>query len=714
MIPYNKLKDVRPQPVYKRAVDGLCRAYSDVIYTFDIETTSAYLIDGTWQPFDRTQPPEFYKDKEKAAWMYIGMLGIEDHVYYFRKWDQFNRMLQKISNPHITKIIFVHNLSWEMQFLRNIIQKYDYTVSHMIAREIRKPICFHIDELNIDFRCSYCLTNLKLETAAKKYNKVYFKKAGDLDYNVIRTCETVLDEEEEGYCEGDLTSLYEIIYHFREEYKHVERIPLTQTGEVRRAFKLYTSPFYKEDVKKLIPASGDFFLLLMGAFSGGLTHSNYIRTGKVYKNVISKDLSSSYPAALMRKYPMTRFRKIREEDLIFYNKGSFALLYCVRFENIKCQYLNAYIPAFKCRKLEGAVCDNGRVISASICEIIITDIDMDIIQSSYEIGDIIYLSIYASKYKYLPKQFISFMLELYKGKTELKKVKGQEAYYAKMKERLNALYGCCTTNVIRQDIDFTDNQWTPHKELTVAYVEEKLEKQRESRSNLFAYQWGVWCTAYARKSLYLTLTGRDQEFNQIDASMDFDVLYYDTDSIKFINPDKHAAVFDKYNDYIYNELMETVKHYKMDPQLLSPVDKNGEKHYLGVFETDGEYLEFKTEGSKRYSYRDKEDGKLHSTIAGVNSKTGVNALNDDINNFHKGLVFDYDTSGKLMSVYLDDQKPIMVTDVQGHQTKIDEVFGICLMPTTYTLKVDSFYDMLLQWARKASNMSEEIQRRIGE
>lgn len=709
MLHYKKLMDIKKQPTYKRGYG----CYSDVIYTLDIETTSAYIDEeGNVEIFDYNNPPEYYRDRTKVAVMYIGMFGIEDRVYYFRTWGEFNEILKKISHPKITKFIYVHNLAFEFQFLRSLLDTEGYTVDKMLARETRKPITFLIKELNIVFRCSLCLTNLSLEASAKKYNKVYFKLKGDLEYNVLRGYSTELTETELGYCENDITTLFEIIYRFRKEYGHVERIPLTQTGEVRRAFKEYTDHYYKDDVKKLIPRSANIFLLLMDALSGGLTHSNYIRTGKLYNNVLSRDLSSSYPTAMMWRYPMTQFNSIREEDLIYYNTGAFALLMCVRFKNIKCKFINAYIPSFKCRTLQGAVLDNGRVISADVLEITITDIDYDIILNSYEIGEIDYVSLYASKYDYLPKPLVTFVLGLYKDKTTLKGVKGQEQYYMKKKQLCNCIYGCAVTNIIRQDITYKNGDWQPHSELTLDYVESKLEQQRESKSNLFAYQWGVWVTAYARKSLYLTLTGRTQDYELFDKTMDFDVLYYDTDSIKYINDDKHRKIFELYNEWVVSQLTDTCRHYDIDTSLLAPLDIKGKAHPLGVFELDGDYTEFLTQGSKRYAYRERETGELHSTIAGVSSRTGVLALKDDINNFVKGLEFGYDTAGKLISNYNDNQPEFTIKDSQGHEDTYTDKYGVCLQPTTYTLKIDNFYEMLLQWANEVTQMNSEIKKRL--
>ena len=45
-------------------------------------------------------------------------------------------------------------------------------------------------------------------------------------------------------------------------------------------------------------------------------------------------------------------------------------------------------------------------------------------------------------------------------------------------------------------------------------------------------------------------------------------------------------------------------------------DMNGERHYIGLFEDDGHYRQFITQGAKRYAYI-KDNGKMGVTVAGV-------------------------------------------------------------------------------------------------
>ncbi len=59
------------------------KKHSNTIYTFDIETTSLFNIDGEFQPFDYTKPYSFWTDNfiDKRSCVYACMFGVNDTVY---------------------------------------------------------------------------------------------------------------------------------------------------------------------------------------------------------------------------------------------------------------------------------------------------------------------------------------------------------------------------------------------------------------------------------------------------------------------------------------------------------------------------------------------------------------------------------------------------------------------------------------------------------
>ena len=65
------LKKSRPDLEQGKGVDQR-------IFTFDIEQSNGYIIDGAARQFDYTKLPAFYNDKEKAVVCYLWQLGIDD------------------------------------------------------------------------------------------------------------------------------------------------------------------------------------------------------------------------------------------------------------------------------------------------------------------------------------------------------------------------------------------------------------------------------------------------------------------------------------------------------------------------------------------------------------------------------------------------------------------------------------------------------------
>ena len=70
-----KLKEIDPL-----VIDG----YSQRVFSFDLEDTNGYIIDGLAQSFDYTKDPEFYSDIETTSLVYMWQFGIDDVYDYYR------------------------------------------------------------------------------------------------------------------------------------------------------------------------------------------------------------------------------------------------------------------------------------------------------------------------------------------------------------------------------------------------------------------------------------------------------------------------------------------------------------------------------------------------------------------------------------------------------------------------------------------------------
>lgn len=241
--------------------------FDNTIYTFDIETTSYLVLDNI-----QLKTIEYLKltDEEKKrtslnGTMYIWMFGINQIVYYGRTWEELKLFLDRLEKHtnNIKKYVFVHNLSFEFHFMRNCIQ-----YKNVFSRKTRKVIKCELLDYNIEFRCTYYMTNVKLERIPKIYNLSVNKLVGNLDYSKIRHSKTYLTQEELNYCENDCLVLYQYIKLQLEKFKKIKRLPLTSTGFVRRELKakIYKNYKYKNKVRKSINTDGHIFNLLEEAF----------------------------------------------------------------------------------------------------------------------------------------------------------------------------------------------------------------------------------------------------------------------------------------------------------------------------------------------------------------------------------------------------------------------------------------------------------------
>lgn len=658
------------------------KVYDDNIYTFDIETISLFEIDGEFKPFDYNINAAYYAEHDKVSCCYIWMFGVNDKVYYGRNLIEFGSILQQLGGTGKRIYIYVHNLSYEMQWLFNIFVAYNWHISNICARQIRKPIVFILDELNIEFRCSYMLTNLSLEKSAEKYTDVK-KAVGNLNYNKAHSPLSELSQEELYYCYMDIITLYKIILYFRNLYKHLKSIPLTQTGEVRYSFRKEVGYYYiKEQQQKVPPAY--IYELLMIAFAGGITHGNILYLNRIMYDIWSFDFSSSYPWVLVsEQYPLTPFRKIniiQAKQM----KETHCILYRVKLSNLVSKYYNHYIPVYKMINIKGdPVIDNGRLASLNgSCEMVISDIDLEMIIASYKC-DIEYIDIFASRKGYLDKKVIKFILQRYKDKTTLKNVEGQEEYYMKMKQELNSIFGMSAQNPLKTGITCSNEGEWGAEEYSQKFVIKKLEEMKKSFSTLFfPMAIGVWCTAYARRNLW--------QYGVIP--LDKDIVYYDTDSIKG-KGDKVYKVVAEYNKMVNEKIDELIKIHDLDESYFRPKDIKGIQHTIGEFDDEtknGRYKQLITLGAKKYFYVDHE-GKKHITVSGI-SKKASNYI--EIEDFKRGYQFSYEATDKLIHFYNNEQQPFKYKDCDGNIYRCDQRYSIILQPTQYTLGIT---DKLLEY-----------------
>ena len=701
---------------------------------FDIETSS------------------YKKSGEKYATMYLWALGINGSTIVGRTWQEFVDILDYVKEVmhtnQTTLIIYVHNLGYEFQWMRCWLEWDD-----VFAIKERRPV--HATcKGGIEFKCSYILSNYALayigENLIKRYDVT--KDVGAIDYSILRTSLTDLTDTEVWYNVHDVQVVMSFIQEKIENEGGIQNIPLTNTGYVRQYCRDFCFTQMQKDAKLVKKIKARYhermdslkicseceYDQLKQAFGGGFTHAAPIHSGHVMYNVGSADLASSYPAVMvMKKFPMARgtfIGKCDEEDIDWLTKNNYCCLFTIKMYDMTPKFIyENYISVSHCQELsKDAVVNNGRVSSASVCQLTVTEQDWDIIRRCYEWEEIEFHNLRIYPADYLPRPFILSILHLFANKTSLKGVEGKETEYMVSKNMINASYGMSVTSIIRDLYEYSDSDsWLTKK----ADVQSQLSKYNKSYQRFLFYGWGVWVTAHARHNLWEAIF----EFGK-------DYVYADTDSIKGVNFEDHEFFFSLYNLNIRQQLKTMCNYWKIDFNLCQPKTKKGDPKLIGVWEIEESYKKFKSIGAKRYIY-EYENGLLNFTISGVNKKYGVPYLLREFSNqmftelyrlaynprynekdehqkaveellelhktgvipydyifevFNEGLYFPPDATGKQTLTYIDTPQVDIVTDYQGHKSPVYELSSIHMEPQSYFMSQTYEYMRFLQGFQDAS------------
>ena len=639
---YRTIRGKRRQKVKRRD-------YLDVVCAFDIETTRL---------------PEI-----EQSFMYLFAIQIGPDITIFgRTWEEFFHFCQGVRKALSDRwlVLAVHNLSYEFQFLKGW---YAFEPDEVFATESRKVLkCTMFD--CIEMRCSYMLTNMSLDLFLKKMNVENKKLSGEMfDYSKIRFPWSPITHYEMEYMQNDVKGLVQALTRMMvADGDDLGSVPLTSTGYVRRDMKAAMKGYNHKQLREMLP-DADVYRLLREAFRGGNTMSNRFYTDLITENVSSYDMVSSYPNVMLtERFPMTRFYKERADwkHLKSLLASSWAAcLFRVSFENIRLSDKDCgcpYIPKDKCRDLIKAKNCNGRILNAEHLEITLTDIDFRIILGMYEWDDMYISDLYVSTYGKLPKPIRETIMQYYRVKTELKGCDpdGDDyLYYTKNKEKLNSTYGMTVEDPCKDRVIFQDNQYIEE----FRSIEEMLAEH--NRTAFLSYAWGVWVTAWARKNLQ----------NGIDAA-GYDFVYCDTDSVKVEG------------DLDLTEINATAEKKAKDAGAWA-ADRNGEVHYMGVYESEGyeKPNRFSTMGAKKYVLQDSK-GDLHITIAGVDKRKGGKELKK-LENFREGFVFT--EAGGTESIFNDDVEMTIIRE--GRSLEIRD--NVVIRDSTYTLGITQEYRDIL-------------------
>lgn len=655
--------------------------YANIACSFDIETTSTY------------------NGYDKVAFMYVWQFCIDGVVYMGRTWQEFLNLSNQLVNYYELNenrriIIYVHNLGFEFQFMRKYF-KWD----KIFSNDERQPIQA-VTKDGIEFRCSMLLSGYSLKKLGDELTVYKVQKmVGDLEYSLIRHSSTPLTFKEVKYCVNDVLVVCAYIQELIERQGNIARIPLTKTGFAReycRNMCLYREPVrtnksYRDrtyvSMIKTLSLNVDTYNHLKKAFAGGYTHASYLKSFKTFENVGSFDFTSSYPYVMLsEKFPMS---KAFEVEITSSNQlDSLLDKYCCLFD-IRITGLNPifdydhYIATSKCRHIQQAIFDNGRIISAVSLEMTVTEQDFKIIKKCYTWDNLEVANFKIFTKGYLPKSFIKAILKLYGDKTQLKGVEGKEAEYLSSKGTLNSLYGMCVTDICRDEIVYENEEWSKNP----CDIEKALETYNKSSKRFLYYPWGVWVTAYARANLWNGIF----EFKN-------DYIYSDTDSIKALNVSNHLDYINQYNKEVELKLRRVASYYNLDFELFRPKTIKGEEKLIGVWDYEGQYQKFKTLGAKRYMVIKNNEYSL--TVSGLNKKVTIPYLMEKYGDnmfevFNTGLHIPEEATGKLTHTYLDDKQEGVINDYLGNEDSYESLSSVHLSGATYDFSITKAYADLI-------------------
>lgn len=572
---------------------------------------------------------------------------------------------------------YFHNLSFDFSYLLPWVQLYlpDYEKRSGIYDGRNRIITY--SQGAFEFRCSYLLSACSLEKWCEEMNAEHKKKVGLYDYEKELFQDSDLDPEAALYDEYDVLSMEDCLRKQMDAYGDtLGTIPLTSTAYIRRILRTacQKDPDYRQNVFIRSMIDADCYTHTIQAYSGGYTHMNRYFKGKTIKagkmnawpskhlyldmrgkKIKHKDFRSHYPTQ-MRKYLLPwgsvdkyytyeeseGYKRLYGHDLriedLFRLYPKYTTISQIRIRNMKLKSDKITMPFMQNSKMFNmsekfrCINDNGRSL-ATFGEFTtyIDNLTLSIIADQYDFEYVI-LRVYRFENTECPPCIAAVIDDLFKKKSDYKiEYKRCKKKYGEQDQRtidalfnlnqskklLNAIYGCCSTAIVRSkdDVDWIsyysgeiEDPYQSAMPKTIGEKQEKIDKFYNSRNSFLPYQVGVMICAAARYELYEYIKTIGYE----------NILYGDTDSLFYISDNEVEARI---------ALLNEEKHATA-PYI---INSKGDKVYYDVFEDEPEIVAFRGLHSKCYAVIEKTDEgvELAATIAGVPRRTIIAMKGED-------------------------------------------------------------------------------------
>lgn len=621
----------------------------------------------------------FINEDKRIGVMFAMALTICEETYFIRSYDELKTMFILLKHylglgKKKKLIIYVHNLQKTFNFIKKRIAWDDvFCMSN-------SEVLYAKTTSGVEFRCSEKLSGLSQKELANENGNIYFDLS-EISEQIL-TPNTVLKKDEIDKIVNNNMVVYKYIKDCIQSTKNkkISQIPYTLTGYTRNYVKektlCYGNSKYKSLLRSLTLNDEKEYNMLKNAFSGGYIYSNKNYKGIKLGNVHSYDFDSAYIYNLCtQKYPMgkgkTVYIKTKDEFLFYLRK--YCCLFNVKFKGIE-KKLNKvpYIQINNCLLKTDYTETDGRLLSADEIVTTVTDVDFRIIKNNYDFEKMYVTKMIIYKKDYLPKPLIDCIIKLYQNKTKLKNSKDKIAYI-KAKRLLNSIYGMIVTDINKPLVNY-DN--------SIGYTETKdndfIRKYNKDPNRFIFYPWGVWCTAYNRLNLFTAI-------NELGE----DLIYSDTDSVKFINKENHNDYFDKYNKYVELQIKNVCNHFSIDFKTII-----NNEHTLGAWEYEGYYNEFKTLGNKKYAYVKKQEYNI--TVSGLPKEKAIKYLlnmgeENFIDNFNQNTNIPCECSDKIYNYNYETQIKGVVIDRDNIKRNYEELSYCYTEKVGYNFGMENIY-----------------------
>lgn len=261
-------------------------------------------------------------------------------------------------------VICCHNLSFDMYGLAQWLNSHEVRV---LAKSARKPITFSVmrsdGSIGLVIWDTLIFTQLSLERMGKDCG--YLKAVGYWNYDLVRTPETMLTDEEIEYARKDIYTLLAYMGYWIRHNPDIlpDKLGLnvvTKTGVVRERRKVRflnfkgkgkrynIGQFWYYQNKKELPKSDDELFTMQAAMRGGFTFCASSAASVVYdlactgKHVFAFDATSQHPAQIVSHRVPENFRKTTGNVLTL----AFELVQLIDVKRVLDKWQNPFNVAF--------------------------------------------------------------------------------------------------------------------------------------------------------------------------------------------------------------------------------------------------------------------------------------------------------------------------------------------------------------------------------